>query len=209
MNGEKEVGLTSAPRGAWVQTERAAHERWAKLSLSNPRASAVLHVMLSKMGRHNALVVSQKALSKMCGCSVRTLQYALKSLKDQNWIEVRQIGPTGTANAYIINDRVAWSGKRDGIRYSLFSAAVLVSDDEQPDKDEIGNQPSLEQVLTLLPGEQQLPTGDGLEPPSEPAIPGLEHDLPHRHTDPHQTDLEDFTGKPVMINRETGEVIED
>ncbi len=204
MANDKEIGFTSSPKGAWVQTERAAHERWAKLSLSNPRASAVLHVMLSKMGRHNALVVSQKALSRMCGCSVRTLQYALKSLKDQNWIEVRQIGPTGTANAYIINDRVAWSGKRDGIRYSLFSAAVMVADDEQPDREEIGNQPALEQVLSLLPGERQLPTGDGLEPPSEPALPGLEPDLPAR-----QTDLEDFTGKPVKIDRNTGEIIDD
>lgn len=100
-----------------------------------------LHVIIAQMGRHNALLVSQTNLARVAGCSVRTLTRALSVLREQNWIEVRQIGPTGTVCAYIVNDRVAWSGKRDGIRYSLFSAAVLASDDEQPDRDEIGSQP--------------------------------------------------------------------
>lgn len=30
----------------------------------------------------------------------------------------------------------------------------------------------------MFPGEQQLPAGPGLPPPSEPALPGLEADLP-------------------------------
>lgn len=68
------------------------------------------------------------------------------------WIEVRQIGPTGTACAYVINDRVAWTGKRDGIRYSLFSAAVLIADDEQPDREELGAQPALHRLPNLFPG---------------------------------------------------------
>lgn len=41
-------------------------------------------------------------------------------LAEDRWIEVRQIGENGTVNAYIVNDRVAWFGPRDGIRYSLF-----------------------------------------------------------------------------------------
>src|SRR3546814_6712951 len=44
-------------------------------------------------------------------------------LAEDRWIEIRQIGENGTVNAHIINHRVAWSGKRDGLRYSLFSAA--------------------------------------------------------------------------------------
>ncbi|WP_257640650.1 hypothetical protein [Acetobacter orientalis] len=104
-------------------------------------------------------------------------------LKDENWIEVRQLGGVGTTNAYIVNDRVAWSGARDGIRYSLFSAAVLVSDNEQPDKSEIGAQPPLERIPTLYPGEKQLPTGPGIPPPSQPSLEGLEPDLPATNRD--------------------------
>jgi hypothetical protein len=37
---------------------------------------------------------------------------SLSVLREQNWIEVRRIGPTGTACAYIVNDRVAWAGIR-------------------------------------------------------------------------------------------------
>jgi len=192
MTQEKEIALTTRPAGTWVQTDRMAHEKWAALAVDNHRAAAVLHILISKMGRHNALVISQKTLAQLSKCGVRTISTAIAVLKEQQWIEVRQIGPTGTACAYIINDRVAWSGKRDGIRYSLFSAAVLVSDKEQPDKERIGAEPPLNSILTLGPGEQQLPTGPGLEPPSSPQIPGLETDLPARRSDDKQTDLEDF-----------------
>lgn len=174
----KTLGVTTKQAGTWVQTERAAHERWAKLSIESPRSASIMHVIISKMGRNNALVISQKTLAKLASCSLRTLQYSLKILRDQNWIDIRQIGPTGTACAYIVNDRVAWSGARDGIRYSLFSATVMVSDDEQPDRVEIGAQPPLQPIPSLYPDERQLPAGDGLPPPSQPSFDGMEPDLP-------------------------------
>lgn len=180
----RQIGLTTAPNGTWVQTERAAHERWAKLIGSHPKAAALMHVIVGNMGRHNALVASIPNLQKLMGCSRNTVIRAISTLKDQNWIEVRQIGAAGTTNAYIVNDRVAWTGKRDGIRYSLFSAAVLVSDNEQPDKDEINARPPLERVPSLYPGEKQLPIGEGLPPPSQPSIDGLEPDLPHTLKEP-------------------------
>src|SRR3546814_5249897 len=135
-------------------------------------------LLVAQMGRHNAIVASQTTLAKAAHCSLPTLKRALSILREQGWIEVRQIGPTGTACAYVINDRVAWTGKRDGIRYSLFSAAVLIADDEQPDREELGAQPALHRLPNLFPGERQLPSGPGLPPPSEPSLPGMEPDLP-------------------------------
>ena len=175
---QKQVGFATAPGGTWVQTERSAHEKISKLAVRNPRACSVLHVLIAQMGRHNALIVSLPNLAKLAGTSRSTLLRALAVLRDESWIEVRQIGSSGTTNAYIVNDRVAWSGPRDGIRYSLFSAAVLVSDDEQPDKDQLGVQPTLAQIPEMYPGERQLPSGKGLPPPSEPSLPGMEPDLP-------------------------------
>lgn len=186
----RQVGLTTAPGGTWVQTDRAAHEAWAKLIGTHPRAAALMHVIVGNMGRHNALVASIPTLQKMMDCSRNTVLRAINVLKEQNWIEVRQIGGAGTANAYIVNDRVAWSGKRDGIRYSLFSAAILISDEEQPDRDELETQAPLKRLPSLYPGERQLPSGDGLPPPSQPFFEGMEPALPATEQD--QMDVETY-----------------
>lgn len=164
--------------GRWVQTERAAHEAWGNLIDRSPKAAKLMHLLTARVGDNNAVVVSQKTLQTLMKCSRPTVQRALDLLVSDRWLEVRRIGENGTVNAYIINDRIAWSGKRDGLRYSLFTAAVIVSEDEQPDRDQLGAQEPLRRLPSLFRGEQQLPTGDGLPPPVEPALPGLEHDLP-------------------------------
>src|SRR3546814_20094015 len=134
----KQLGLTTPPGGTWVQTDRAAHERWAQLAIANPRASSVLHVLVAQMGRHSAIVASQTTLAKAAHCTLPTLKRALSILREQGWIEVRPIGPTGTAWPYVINDRVAWKGTRDGIRYHLFSQAVFIADHAQQEREDAG-----------------------------------------------------------------------
>lgn len=165
-------------RGQWVQTERAAHEAWALLTRKSALAAQIMHLLVARVGEHNAVVISQGALASLTGASRRGIQKALKVLIDDRWIELRQIGDRGTINAHVINDRVAWSGKRDGIRYSLFSAVVVLSEEEQPDRTCLGRQEPLRKVPSIYHGEQQLPSGDGLPPPSEPSLPGMEPDLP-------------------------------
>jgi len=137
-----------------------------------------MHILTARVGEHNAVVVSQKTLAELMKCSRRTVQRAVDVLVQDRWIELRQIGENGTVNAHIINDRVAWSGKRDGIRYSLFSAAVIVSDEEQPDREQLGNQQPLRRLPSLFRDERQMPAGDGLPPPSQPFLSGMEPDLP-------------------------------
>ena len=167
-----------AASGRWLQTERAAHEAWAKLISEAPKAAQLMHLLVARIGENNAVVISQKNLIRLMGASRPTVQRAVKKLKDDLWIEVRQIGDRGTTNAYVINDRVAWLGRRDGIRYSLFSAAVVISDDEQPDAAELDRQEPLRKIPSIGRGERQLPIGPGLPPPSEPTFPGMEVDLP-------------------------------
>jgi len=166
------------PRGTWVQTERAAHEAWAGLMRESPNAAMLMHLLVARVGDQNAVVASQKVLANLMGRHINTVKNALRVLKDKNWIEVRQIGDRGTVNAYIVNDRIAWTGPRDGIRYSLFSARVLLSDEEQPDRAILDNQEPLRRVPSLFGSERQLPSGDGLPPVSQPFFDGLEPDLP-------------------------------
>ena len=137
-----------------------------------------MHILTARVGEHNAVVVSQKTLADLMKCSRRTVQRAVDVLVQDRWIELRQIGENGTVNAHIINDRVAWSGKRDGIRYSLFSAAVIISDEEQPDREQLDDQQPLRRLPSLFRDEHQMPAGDGLPPPSQPFLSGMEPELP-------------------------------
>jgi hypothetical protein len=159
-------------RGTWVQTERKAHEAWAMLMRASPRAAELMHHLVARVGDHNAVVIAQDDLAALMGKSRRTVIRAAADLAAANWIEIRPLGKSGGVNAYILNDRIAWSGPRDGIRYSLFSASVVVSDRDEP----IDTTGPLQKLPRI--GEQQLPHGDGLEPPSEPFLDGLEPQLP-------------------------------
>ena len=169
--------------GQWVQTERAAHEAWAALIAKAPKAAQLMHILTARIGEHNAVIVSQKTLRTLMGCSRPTVQRALDVLAQDRWIEVRQVGESGTVNAYVINDRVAWATGRDGLRYSLFSAAVVLSEEEQPDRAELGRQDPLRKVPSLFRDERQLPNGPGLPPPSQPFLDGMEPDLPATDAD--------------------------
>lgn len=184
------------PRGSWVQTERAAHEAWAALMRASPRAAELMHHLVARVGENNAVVISQDDLAQLMGKSRRTIIRAAQDLSEANWIEIRQIGKSGGVNAYVINDRVAWSGKRDGIRYSLFSASVVLSDREQPDAAELGKQEPLRRLPKI--GEEQLPAGPGLPPPSEPTFPGLEPELPAANQATENPDTWDFEATPTI-----------
>lgn len=161
----------------WVQTERAAHEAWGLLSMKSPRAAALLHQLVANMGSQNAVVASQATLAKMLRCDPRTIRRAIEDLVEENWIQCVSMGGAGTVNAYIVNDQVAWGEKRDNMpRLSLFTARVIADIDDQSES--TLNRSQLRKIPVIYPNERQLPSGPGAEPPSQPAIPGMEPDLP-------------------------------
>lgn len=161
--------------GHFVQTDRATHEAWAKLAVKKPSASAVLHYLAANVGQHNAVIMSQKFIAKALGVSDRTVRTAISDLAAGNWVQVVRIG-AGREAAYVLNSRAAWADKRDNLRYSRFSAEVIADADDQTTETLEG--PPLHKIPVMFKGEQQLPSGDGLPPPSEPSLPGFEHELP-------------------------------
>jgi len=190
MSHQKQLGtpIGTGPN-TWVQTERKAHEEWGRLAIKSPIASAVLHQLCAVMGHQNAVVVSQPVLAKLLKCNVRSIRNAVNLLERDRWIQVVQLGPTGTTNAYVVNDRVAWGEKREHMpALSVFSATVLASEEEQPDFAVFERAAPLRRIPALYPGERQMPVGPGLAPPSQPSLPSLEPDLPAR-----QMDIEEFS----------------
>lgn len=164
-------------KGSWVQTERKAHEKWAALIYRKPSAAALLHLLIANMNNRGALVASQTTLAELSGTSVSTVKRSVKVLVDEQWIQTVRVGSErGGALAYVVNRRVAWADKRKNGQYALFDARVLVSGKDNPQGLE---GPDLNRIPSLSSGDQQLPSGDGEEPPSQPSFDGLEPDLPH------------------------------
>lgn len=198
----------SAPKEAgrpqqrgWLQTERKTHEAWARFSLKKPTASALLHYMCAFMGPQNALVVSQTVLAKRLGVSDRTIRSAVADLAADSWIQVVRLGK-GKECAYVVNDRVAWGEKRENLRLSLFSATVIADAEDQ----EALDGPELRRLPALYPWEQQLPTGPGEDPPSQPSMPGMEADLPSTNA---SQDPNPFAGMtPEQIATERGRILQ-
>lgn len=163
-------------RGSWVQTERASHEKWAALVRSKPRAAALLHILVANMNARGAVVASHNTLASLSGSSVSTVKRAVKELVEGQWIQTMRVGSErGGALAYVVNRRVAWADKRENQRYAVFDARVIVSESDQTEQLE---GPELQQIPRLGVGDEQLPSGDGMEPPSQPDFEGLEPDLP-------------------------------
>ena len=190
----KMTQLGSAPPPAaktstWVQTERSAHEAWAQLVRTNQRAAALLHVLVSQMDSHAAVVASRATLASLVGYSEATVKRAVADLRNDRWIEVVQLGGKGGVNAYVVNSRVAWANRRDQLPTAHFTATVVARRDEQ----EAIEATPLRRIPTLYPGERQLPHGPGNAPPTPQLLPGMEPDLPAIQRDPRTIDL--LTGK--------------
>ena len=163
----------------WVQTERAAHEAWARLTIKSPRSAALMHHLIARMGHQNAVVVSQKTLSKLMGCNTRTVQRAVADLIADRWIQAVSLGGAGTINAYVVNDQVAWGQPRDQRpALSVFSAFV-VADREDQDTLTLEHR-ELRRLPLIYPPEGALPVGEG-EPGGQPSLPTLEPVLEGRH----------------------------
>lgn len=167
---------TKKPKGHFVQTDRATHEAWARLTASNAKAGSLLHLLAANVGENNAVVASHGVLADLLGCSVSSIQRALVVLKKGNWIEQYGLGKTGSVQTYVINSRVAWAESRDKLRYARLSAQVLLSEKEQ----KAGKIDQETTPLRKLPrnDELQIPSGDGLPPVSQPSLAGMEPDLP-------------------------------
>lgn len=163
-------------KGTWVQTERRAHEAWDLLIQRHPTAARLMHRLVANMDKQGAVIMSQRTLAEMIGVHRNTIGKAVKILEADNWIETVQLGGTaGGVKGYLINRRVAWADKRKNQQFAAFDARVVVSASEQTSKI-LEDRPPLRELPRA--GEFQLPSGDGMPPPSQPTFDGMEPDLP-------------------------------
>lgn len=175
----KKIGTPSAPKphkaGSFVQTERAAHEAWAKLVLKQPKAAALMHLLCSRMDAStNAVVCSHTILAELMNCCTRSIKNYLKSLESERWIQIVSLGK-GAANAYVVNSMVAWAKDREMLKHATFKAQVIVSADDQSPE---ALKADLRRIPVLFNGDMQIQSGESAEPPTQLLLDHVQHDLP-------------------------------
>ncbi len=153
FTGTTPVPGNQGPQG-WLQSDKQAHEAMWKLSRKSPTAITVLHFMISQLARGaTGVIISAPAMARKLKISERSVKSAVKMLKDMKFVQILKSGNT---NAYLINSRVAWQGKR-GFRFTSFNAQIMVDEQEQSSPvDELieeGNQLLEVPVMELLPSD--------------------------------------------------------
>lgn len=112
----------------FVQIYPETFRNFSELTKKNPISAQILFFLIQNMAAHNnAVSVSYTALQEILGYSRPTLSKAIKTLEDDQYIEVIK---QGTSNVYVINEKVAWRKARNQRRYALFSATIVATETE-------------------------------------------------------------------------------
>ena len=111
----------------FIQLYRDHIDDVAKLARDNGKAYDLFMLLVKHMDGTNALAVSNIALSELLQVTTRTVQRAVKYLKDNVWVCFLK---SGTSNVYIVNPDVAWTSYGNQKQYCKFQANVLLSSSE-------------------------------------------------------------------------------
>ena len=171
---------TPRPPVSFLQIERSALLPWERLIATDAVAARVFLLLMHNMNRRNAIVISQATLAKMLDVTTRTVQRALKLLRESNWIQQVKVG---NMTVLVVSHAVAWTDARElRGRYTTFDALVVASADEQ-DEATLAMTGPLHTVPFVVPPEVALVNED-------PSIAG-QQTLPGFHPVPEVGTHED------------------
>jgi putative lipoic acid-binding regulatory protein len=113
----------------FTQFSNAYLPAWRALIRKNPIAAEILMFLIEHMGKqHNVVMLSQATMMELTGRSRSTISRAIKTLREDNWIDVVQIGK---ASAYAVNERIAWRTHANQRKYAYFSASIVATSTDQ------------------------------------------------------------------------------
>lgn len=126
---EKEIEYRKKANKDFVQLYKKELIQLRALTEKDPNALSVLFILVEKMNKQNAIVVSQKALMQWTEKSRTTIHNAIKALEETKFVQIVKIG---TSNAYVVNSTVFWqSDALTKERTTTFSAQVVAIESEQ------------------------------------------------------------------------------
>jgi DNA-binding transcriptional regulator YhcF (GntR family) len=149
------------PNFGWLMMDKKPIRELKALAIKHPIAMGTLMHMVENMSRSNAFMASQQSIAKALGVSTVAVKKAVAVLESARFVQIIRIG---TANAYVVNTKVAWQGNR-GARFAHFHADVIAYEIEQ-NKD-IDDVSPLNQIPRLEDGERLLVGNEDLDPPDQ------------------------------------------
>jgi hypothetical protein len=150
-----------APNFGWLMMDKKPIQAMKRLAVAHPIAMGALMHMVENMSRSNAFMASQQSIAKALGVTSRAIKTAVAELETQKFVQIIKIG---TANAYIVNTKVAWQGNR-GARFAHFHADIVAYEVEQ--SRDIDDTTPLNQIPRLEEGERLLVGNEPIEPPDQ------------------------------------------
>ena len=153
----------SPPTFGGLMMDKKPIQALKRLAIEHPIAMGCLMHFVENMSRSNAYMASQQSIGKALGVTSRAVKTAVSVLQEARFVQVVKIG---TANAYIVNTKVAWQGNR-GARFAHFHADVVAYENEQPSGRDIDDDTPLIQLPVLEEGERLLVNNDEINPPDQ------------------------------------------
>lgn len=155
----------------WAQVSLAAMEQLGDLVGRNPNAARLLLRLMKHMqdsGRGGVVIASRQTMKELLGCSMPTVERALRTLINESWVQRIKVGG---ANALAINSKVAWTDNRKRLDFAIFNATVIASRSEQ---DALALEPGQLRELPMVGRDElTLMVGPGMDPPSERELDGM------------------------------------
>ena len=139
------------PTFGWLMVDKKPIQALKKLAISHPIAMGCLMHFV------------ENSIAEQLGVSAVAVKKAVAVLEDSRFVQVVKIG---TANAYVVNTKVAWQGRR-GARFAHFHADIIAYENEQPKGKDLDDKEPLMQIPTAEPGERILVTNIPKEPPDQ------------------------------------------
>lgn len=171
LKATQKMGRPITQHAHFAMVELAALEGLSDLIHRAPKAAQLIVSLIRHMspGSGGVVVVSRETMRELVGCSMPTVERALRVLIAEGWVQRIKIGG---ANALAINRRVAWMGDRGEIQHAVFDATVIASRAEQ---DALALEPPpMRHVPVVGAGEDVISFGEGSDPPSQQLLEGVE-----------------------------------
>lgn len=119
--------MQKSPFKNWIQVNEDGLKHLMVLNSINPLATNILYFLIENANNYNAVIISQKSLSLIFNKSTKTVNLAIKILKEHNFINIQK---DGRGNMYFVNANLMWKSYGTNYKFAEFNAKIIFSQEE-------------------------------------------------------------------------------